>query len=252
MTPQLWRDHARRSAAGQMAIDHAMLDESQHSGATLVRIYRWERDTVSFGANESAQRSWNRAEFEARHLPVVRRPTGGRAVWHAAADLTYAVAAPQAAFGGLKPAYQRLHALLADALARFDLAVALAATPGQLPGLAPGACFSSAAGGEVLVAGRKTIGSAQLASGAHFLQHGAIALADRTALLAPLALAGTAPPAITADVPLPDADRVEEAIAEAWQAAGATMASHQLASAVIARAAALEARYADPEWTWRR
>ena len=46
---------------------------------------------------------------------MVRRPTGGRAVWHAE-ELTYALAAPAEPFGGLRQAYDEIHRMLLAAL----------------------------------------------------------------------------------------------------------------------------------------
>ena len=52
---------------------------------------------------------------EAMGLDAVRRPTGGRAVWHAE-ELTYAVAVPATGLGGIREVALEIHAMLRDAL----------------------------------------------------------------------------------------------------------------------------------------
>src|SRR5206468_5183091 len=117
---------------------------------------------------------YDRALIAARGSPVVRRPTGGRAVWHEH-EVTYAVAAPIAAFGSLAESYRDIHGRLARALCTLGVDARLAPAGPSAP-LGSGACFAASAGGEVLVGGRKVVGSAQVRRGTAFLQHGSILL----------------------------------------------------------------------------
>src|SRR5438094_8001621 len=107
---------------------------------------------------------------------VVGRPTGGRAVWHEH-EVTYAVAAPVAAFGSLRDAYREIHQRLAAALQALGADATLA--PDRLPRPSTAvhrwhACFAAPSGGEVLVHGREVIGSAQVRQGVAFLQRGSV------------------------------------------------------------------------------
>src|ERR1041384_3882728 len=97
-----------------MAIDAALLDLAAGEGAAFLWLYRWEPHCLSFGRHEPALRRYGVERIRSLELDCVRRPTGGRAVWHAR-ELTYAVAAPLAAFGGLRQAYGAIHGLLAAA-----------------------------------------------------------------------------------------------------------------------------------------
>lgn len=246
----VWLDDAPRDAAEQMAIDEALLLAAL-DGAHCLRLYRWTTDTVSFGANESAAITWNRTALAAEGVPCVRRPTGGRAVWHAADDLTYAWTGPVASLGGVRSAYATLHRRLAAALAPLDLEATLAARPTRLPGLAPGGCFDVPVGGEVLIAGRKAIGSAQVVRQGALLQHGAIARSDRTERLYGFSRSADAP-ATPSAASLPEADRLAAAIAAWWRARGALAATPELTGAACAASLQLVPRYRDPGWTWRR
>jgi len=156
------------SGAENMAIDWALLEDADRSGAAFLRLYRWDPPCLSLGRNDpTPQRPGIRA---------VRRPTGGRAVWHEH-EVTYAVAARIAIFGRLKDAYCGIHERLAAALRALGADVSLA-EPRPIGRLAerPADCFATTAGGEILVRGRKLVGSAQVRRREAFLQHGSILL----------------------------------------------------------------------------
>jgi lipoate-protein ligase A len=163
-----------------MAIDLALLDWADREEGWL-RLYGWDPYCLSFGRHEPAARRYDADRIRALGLDTVRRPTGGRAVWHAR-ELTYALAAPQAWFGSLREGYRAIHELLAEALGSIGVPATLAPRGGPAA-LEEGPCFSQPVGGEVLVNGRKVIGSAQLRRGTALLQHGSIILEDGQQLL---------------------------------------------------------------------
>jgi lipoate-protein ligase A len=105
----------------------------------------------------------------------VRRPTGGQAVWHEH-EVTYAVAAPISVFGSLRKAYCEIHERLARALRSLGVEAVLADRPAVRPSDRPTSCFASPVGGEIIVQGRKLVGSAQVRKRDAFLQHGSILL----------------------------------------------------------------------------
>jgi lipoate-protein ligase A len=97
-------------------------------------------------------------------------------------ELTYAVIAPLGA-GPLPRALQDAYRLICGALVRAMRAVGVdaALTDGEVNVLLPSPqsavpCFEAPAGGEVVVGGRKLIGSAMRAHAGTILQHGAILL----------------------------------------------------------------------------
>ncbi len=237
-----------------MALDLALLDRAERTGEGFVRCYRWEPWCLSFGRHEPADRRYDRARLEADGIATVRRPTGGRAVWHAR-ELTYAVAAPLAAFGGLPAAYRTIHEALARAVTRLGVPAALAPA-GRTPGVASGACFASPVGGEVLAGGRKLVGSAQLRQGAALLQHGSLLLEDDQSLVA--RYTRTAPPP-AGEVTLagllgsaPAFGLVAAAIAEevrSWPGAWGILPPSGALDALVAGHAAC---FRDPAWTWAR
>ena len=153
-----------------MAIDESLLDDAVRSGSAFLRLYRWDPPTLSVGRNQSME------GVVRDGIAVVRRPTGGQAVWHEH-ELTYAVAAPIATFGSLRNAYRMIHTRLATALRSLGADALLAPDrPAVRPSGRPSSCFAAPVGGEILVHGRKLVGSAQVRRRDAFLQHGSILL----------------------------------------------------------------------------
>jgi len=229
-----------------MAIDSALLDRAEQEGTASLRLYQWSPFCLSFGRHEPALRRYDRARIEAMGIDVVRRPTGGRAVWHAR-ELTYAVAAPLDLFGGLRQAYLAIHRMLAQALESIGIRTELATTR-EVPGPGAGACFAAAVGGEVLVSGRKVIGSAQVRQGNAFLQHGSLLLGDDQDLVHQLAGGGRQPdPGFPLGRPVLF-EEAAEAIREAATCRGPVASdSTPLDSGAIEAHAG---RFRSPEWTW--
>jgi lipoate-protein ligase A len=240
-----------------MALDAALLSAAAREGTRTLRLYSWDPATLSFGRNEPALKRYDRAAITARGLAVVRRPTGGRAVWHDR-EVTYAVAAPSAVFGSLRDTYREIHAMLADALASLGAAVLLAADR-PADGVGAGACFASAAGGEVMaLRGGKVVGSAQVRGDGAFLQHGSVLLAAEQDVVADVTVGDAPNPSATgiADLVAPEratwdavATAIRGAAAERW---GVPRDAGTPGAAVLRTATALAAHYGDPAWTWRR
>ena len=181
---RLWIDEQPRRGWTNMSLDTALLDRAEQEGESWLRLYRWEPHCLSFGRHEPACRAYDIERIQTLGLDTVRRPTGGRAVWHAR-ELTYAVAAPWQVFGSLRSAYREIHRLLAEALRGLGLETSLAPRV-QTARLDSGGCFSQPVGGEVLAGERKVVGSAQLRRGRAFLQHGSILLEGDQRLVAHL------------------------------------------------------------------
>jgi len=235
-----------RSGAHNMALDDALLRHAGETGCAFLRLYRWSPACVSFGRNEPALVRYDRAAIERRGLDVVRRPTGGRAVWHDD-EVTYAVAAPVKVFGSLAAAYAEIHTRLAAALHALGACAELAPAR-RVSGLGAGACFSAPVGGEVTLQGRKVVGSAQMRLGSAFLQHGSILLGGSQAGIDAIS---RQPLANSSATSLSEAlartvtfSEVAQAIVATW---GSTISPavpyHPIPSASV---------FSDPSWTWRR
>jgi lipoate-protein ligase A len=239
-----------------MAIDQVLLDRAEHQGESWLRLYQWAPHCLSFGRHEPATRRYDRERIAGLGLDTVRRPTGGRAVWHAD-ELTYAVAAPSARFGSLPAAYLEIHEMLADALRGLGAKPSLA-PPIRTPPLDAGACFSVPAGGEIMIGGRKVVGSAQFRQGNALLQHGSILLQENQAMLLDLTR-GTIisesswhSPGSTRNPQLKRQDVVDAIRASAGTRWPGAWNSAPDAEPALQSATSLFPHYRSAEWTWVR
>ena len=167
--------------ADNMARDVAIM-EAVAAGAAppTLRLYSWAPPCLSLGRHQPTDAA--DLEFCRREgVDVVRRPTGGRAVLHHL-ERTYAVIAPLGS-GPLPRHLQEAYRQVCRALvaACRSLGVEAELTGGEVNLSLPGPrtavpCFEAPAGGEVVVGGRKLIGSASRAHDGVLLQHGAILL----------------------------------------------------------------------------
>jgi lipoate-protein ligase A len=231
----------------QMATDDALLRRARE-GVGYVRLYGWRPPCLSFGRNEPAARRYDRRRIAALGLDTVRRPTGGRAVWHDA-EVTYAVAGPVTLFGSLPATYRAIHTMLAAALRDLGVPAGLAdARPPLLP--SAGACFAAPVGGEIVVRNRKLVGSAQVREGGAFLQHGAILLEDGQDLVSSITL-GPVPASSATALGAVLGRRVTFAEIAATIAGAARRAWPGSWTETPPPALEGSGRYADPAWTWR-
>lgn len=224
MTAAPWRVIVDGRASGpfNMGVDEALMETARARGEATLRLYRWDGPWLSLGYGQrlSAARA---AACARAGVGVVHRATGGLAVLHGA-DLTYAVAAPEAALpAGLRGSYE----LVADALcAAFErLGVAIERSPADADGAAAARrggfdCFAEPAPDELLAGGRKLAGSAQRRAGGAVLQHGSIRLAPDPPEAA--AAVGLDPARATSLAELrgnPEAEAVEAAFVAGFAAA---------------------------------
>jgi lipoate-protein ligase A len=240
-----------RSGSENMSIDYSLLREAQ-KGFAFLRFYRWSPPCLSFGRNEPATARYDLAAIERLGLDTVRRPTGGRAVWHDT-EVTYAVAAPTATFGGLRETYNIIHATIAAALRRLGVAAEQAGSPGARgANLAGGACFASPVGGEVVAGGRKLVGSAQVREGSAFLQHGSVLLEDGQDIVAQATRGKRVQPQATSISHLLGRPVKFAEVAQAIELEARRTWPGEWSELEPRRLDATVERFRDSAWTWRR
>ena len=235
-----------------MAVDHALLDRAASFDEAVLRIYTWARPTLSLGMHERA-RFRPETAFSAG-VDVVRRPTGGRALLHHR-EITYSVTAP-ARGSSLSESYRAINAILLAALARLGVIATEAARNGRPLRPDGAACFAEPNAGELVVNGRKLVGSAQRRDEHAFLQHGSILLADDQASIATIrGVTDTIQPAAT----LHDALQREVTVAEVVEALAAALSDAAQSPVTALDQSELSSlipnhltHYRDPRWTYCR
>ena len=193
-----WRfiDSGVCEAAFNMALDEVLLGRvAAGQSPPVLRVYRWNVPSVSLGYHQDAGRELDLELCARQGVAVVRRPTGGRSVYHDP-ELTYSLAAP----GGselLGSSVSDTSAAVAAAIRRsLELLGAHLDSPddGKTESTGRGAagmknpCFTSASRHEVTASGRKLVGSAQmrLPGGTGLLQQGSLLLENHQFRLAEL------------------------------------------------------------------
>jgi lipoate-protein ligase A len=163
------------SGARNMAIDEALLLCATPGSTPILRFYSWNPPCVSLGRFQNIE-SLN-SSLVTRQSPLVRRPTGGRAIWHQH-EITYAavlreeILPPDAR--SVVGSYEWLSRGFIAGLQELGVPAQLA--PSEAKAARTENCFASAARSDFVVDGRKLIGAAQCRKNGALLQHGSLLL----------------------------------------------------------------------------
>ncbi len=176
-----WRviiEAAPGTGAWHMAVDRALMESTGDGLAPpTLRFYQWQPAAVSLGKGQAAA-VVDRARCAADGVDVVRRPTGGWAIFHTD-ELTYSVAAhadEPAVAGPLLEAYKQLSAGLIAGLRHLGLDAVLAPPLQSSDKAGLMACFEVPYNNEITVGGMKLLGSAQARAQRRLMQHGSLPL----------------------------------------------------------------------------
>ena len=258
-TSQVWRTVLvpPRSGAENMARDSGLHDRSRETGESIFTIYSWERPTLSLGRNQTARGHYDLDAIARRSIDVVRRPTGGRALFHHR-EVTYSVTSPISPDESLTDAYHRINRILLSGLARLGVAAgeASATAAAVQPGLLP--CFAIPAEGELVSGGAKLVGSAQVRENGALLQHGSILVENDQPVIREISidpLPGELPEVATLSAALGRVPGIEEVAGAMFAALG------EIATCPVVPLDERELRdftsrhiahYENELWTWRR
>jgi len=148
----------------------------------VLRTYGWEPACVSVGRLQDPFREIDVAGLRRNGFDIVRRPTGGRQVWHET-EVTYSVVARldhHMVCGTISQALRKVAEPMVDAMRSLGLDVSVSPTDNHHvggPRTRGNPCFTSHGRWEVGTDdGRKLVGSAQARSRGVFLEHGSILL----------------------------------------------------------------------------
>jgi lipoyl(octanoyl) transferase len=166
------------SGKDNMKRDLELLDALESGlGQPTLRFYDWEIPTVSLGRVERPDEADFRDKLESLNIPWVRRPTGGRSIYHSQGSLTYSVVLPTHFGGGtLKGSYQLLSEVILTALQQCG--VSGLQQGGAQQSTTSQNCFEVSTLADLELNGHKIMGAAQLRKRQAFLQHGVIYLSS--------------------------------------------------------------------------
>ena len=158
-----------------MAVDQVLADSAAGAGGRpAIRLYGFRSPTLSIGRFQPVEHV-RLDRLRADGIPLIRRPTGGRAVLHAA-EVTYAVALGRTHLSRFtkRVVYRFVGDLLVAALT--DLGVACRRSDAPVGDAADPDCFAATGQYEVIGRYGKLVGSAQMVTRHGALQHGSIPL----------------------------------------------------------------------------
>jgi lipoate-protein ligase A len=145
------------------------------AGEGILRFYGWRPHCISIGYHQDISVIDRKKTLKAG-IDVVRRPTGGRAIFHAE-ELTYSIVIARSVTGH-RQLYDFVHQVLGRALRSLGYQVTLSVDGVPLPPLRHVAtdfiCFTRSARSEIQFNGRKVVGSAQKILPDSILQHGSV------------------------------------------------------------------------------
>jgi lipoate-protein ligase A len=168
-----------QDAAMNMAIDESVLvHHLKGESPPTLRVFRWSQPSISLGRFQNVEREIVSELCQQRGIALVRRPTGGRAVYHRD-EFTYSIVISKR-YGvpsGVIAAYAYLAQGLLAALAILGVQAEL--SDERISKHPSAACFASSTQADLTSGGFKLIGSAQVWKDDALLQQGSLPLDDR-------------------------------------------------------------------------
>jgi lipoate-protein ligase A len=241
--------HEAADGPMNMALDESLLASvAADPTRAALRTYTWTEPTLSLGYFQPL--SLADAEPRWQGVPIIRRPTGGGALWHHR-EITYAVVIPKTHPLARRSTdlYRAVHAAIAGVFATIGLATGRrgAAEGGIREVPKPFLCFADRDPEDVVSGTVKLVGSAQRRRAGAVLQHGSILLARSPTTPE---LAGASDLAVSAVDPIQWSNWLLVAISEAL---GFERQEDSFSSKERNLAAELASGvYRDPAWTGKR
>lgn len=168
-----------------MAFDEWLLARAiKRPGEIYLRLYQWEVGSITFGVNQREESALDHSQLG--ETPLIRRVSGGRALYHDPSELTYCIA-----FNTEQPPCQMLSGSIAETSVviaeairgflirigiRVDWVRASSRENAQPEFFHKAPCFASSARYELTRDNQKVVASAQRRFGSGLLQHGSIKL----------------------------------------------------------------------------
>lgn len=160
-----------------MERDLELLKNFSDNDTPIFRLYSWNPWCLSLGYNQKDD-TILKDKLVTDGYQIVRRPTGGRAVFHAN-ELTYSVVTTLDSTRTKDYLYQEIHTIIAEVLRSISLEVDFVKTNPDFKNFYKSdersvSCFASSARYELTFENKKIVGSAQRVFGSKLLQHGSI------------------------------------------------------------------------------
>jgi lipoyl(octanoyl) transferase len=177
-----WRfiDSGRQTPFFNMALDNFLFNSfSPNNSIPTFRTYRWNKPAISLGRFQDAEKVLNIDNCRKDNVAIVKRITGGGAIFHSPDELTYSLVCAAQFFkaDSVKDSYQKITRFLIKAYKALGFSAQYAKNykknKKQL-GRVSNFCFSGWQDYDILIDAKKIGGNAQKRKRAVIFQHGSI------------------------------------------------------------------------------
>ena len=173
-----WRfiESGAASAQWNMAVDEALLSAFSENDLPVLRLYRWEVPSLSFGRFSQPEMILDCNRVRRENIPYVRRITGGGILVHGS-DISYSMIVPRSFVEeqGVRKSYRELCAFLIRLYGNLGIDAGFAHDL-QFPESKSPVCLAGTEAYDIIADGRKIGGNAQRHTRHALLQHGSIPL----------------------------------------------------------------------------
>ena len=151
--------------------------------SAVLRLYSWGHPAITVGYNQDISRALDVTKVE-KELPVIRRITGGRAIYHDRSEITFSLTLRADKFQTGVGNISKMNTMISEVLVKVLNSHGIAAewrrhSDDKFKRFGPtriGACFASVSRYEIVSHGVKIVGGAQRQSGGSFIHQGSVKL----------------------------------------------------------------------------
>jgi len=162
-----------------MALDEFLFNSFLPADMPIFRLYRWNKPAISLGRFQEAAKVLDLGRCRKDNLAIVKRITGGGAIYHSQEELTYSLVCPASFFNSdsLKESYRKITYFIIKTYKTLGFSAQYARdykkSKKQL-GAVSDFCFSGWQDYDILIDGKKIGGNAQKRKREVIFQHGSI------------------------------------------------------------------------------
>jgi len=159
------------------------VQEDKNCGSVILRLYSWSRPAITVGYNQDLNKVINWQILD-NTIPVIRRITGGRAIYHDQSEITFSLTANLEIFPEAMRSISKTNQLISEAVVEVLAESGVisewmsSSDPsfGRPTGKMAKSCFNSFSRFEIFSEGYKIVAGAQRRKGRFFIHQGSIKL----------------------------------------------------------------------------
>jgi len=167
-----------------MAFDNWLFDEIQTNARfprVILRLYTWEKPSITLGYNQNIDRAIDFTRLN-KSVPVIRRITGGRAIYHDESEITFSLIADLKIFSEKDRSLSKTNQLISRVVVQILESVGIVSewtrnsdtSFGSSAGAEAKSCFNSYSRYEIFSPKGKIVAGAQRRKADYFIHQGSL------------------------------------------------------------------------------